>query len=154
MILFFPLGFPDPLPIALGWREENSQGRCVQARSFSLLSVKVKNPDLWMASENWFIYCWWGEVGISVTLQSSLKQGFCDHVQLISQTCWKILHLHTQVLYSRGRDGKKPNSVKEGVKPDQSQGNKFLLHLIVGQWNLWWQFGSRESVNPTPAALS
>lgn len=77
-------------------------------------------------------------------LQGTLEKGFCGHVQLINQKWWKTLHLHTQVLYSGGGDGKKLNSVKEGVKPDKSQGNKFLLGLIVGQPTLWCQFGCGE----------
>lgn len=46
-----------------------------------------------------------------------------------------------------GGDGKKLNSVKEGVKPDKSQGNKFLLGLIVGQLTFRHQTGRGEGTN-------
>ena len=37
--------------------------------------------------------------------------------------------------------------VKQGLKPDNCQGDKFLLGLMVGKLALWHQVGSREVAN-------
>lgn len=41
----------------------------------------------------------------------------------------------------------KSYEVKQRIKPDKCQGNKFLLGLIVGKLDLWYQVGSRNVVN-------
>lgn len=68
----------------------------------------------------------------------------------LRQECWKILHLHIQGLWSVYVGGE-PYKVKKGVKPDNSQDNKFLLGLMVEQLTLKHQVGRGR--NPPPAIL-
>lgn len=40
-----------------------------------------------------------------------------------------------------------PDKVKQGLKPDNSHGNTFLLGLVVGELALWCQVGKAEVAN-------
>lgn len=48
---------------------------------------------------------------------------------------------------AKGSKGEKPSKVKQGVGPDDCQGSKFLLWLIVGQLTFWRQVGRGEGAN-------